>query len=78
MSKTYQVNTKGQVVIPKPLRDRFGLRPGTSITFREEKGRLVLVKGDLDPVDHVWGAWAEKGLPGKMSTDEFIEAIRGR
>lgn len=46
------VSGKGQVTIPKPLRDRFGLRPGHVLDLdEEEEGRLVARKmGKRDAV----------------------------
>ncbi len=41
------VSTKGQVVIPKSLRDAFGIRPGSKIRFANENGQLV---GHVVPV----------------------------
>ena len=37
-----KINEKGQIVIPKVLRDHYGLAPGSSAVFVEEKNRLVL------------------------------------
>ena len=68
------VSEKGQVTIPKALRDRLGIRPGQVLDFEEEKGRLVARKLAPDePVAAVYGI-----LHGGQSTDEFIEDIRGR
>jgi AbrB family looped-hinge helix DNA binding protein len=36
------VTVKGQVVIPAPLRRRFGIKKGTLVSFVEEKGRIVI------------------------------------
>lgn len=41
------VNAKGQIVIPKPLRERFGIYPGEFVEFSEEQGKLVLLKKGL-------------------------------
>lgn len=35
------VSTKGQVVIPKALRDVFGIKPGSKIRFANENSQLV-------------------------------------
>lgn len=68
------VSEKGQVTIPKKLRDSLGIRPGDVIEFVEEEGgRLVgrkLVPEDL--LDSVVGVIT---LPG--SVDEIIEEMRG-
>ena len=38
-----RVTTKGQVTIPKPVRDRLGIRPGTKVEFElAEDGRVYL------------------------------------
>jgi AbrB family looped-hinge helix DNA binding protein len=46
------VTTKGQVTIPKPIRDRLGIVPGDAVTFElAPDGRIVLVKaGGRRPV----------------------------
>ena len=39
------VTTKGQVTIPKPVRDRLGIEPGSTVEFElAPDGRVVLVK----------------------------------
>jgi len=68
------VSEKGQITIPKALRDRLGIRPGQVLDFHEEKGRLVGVKlAPEDPVEAVYGI-----LDLGASTDELIRTIRGR
>jgi AbrB family looped-hinge helix DNA binding protein len=37
-----RITRKGQVTIPAELRERFGLLPGTEVTFRVEGGRIYL------------------------------------
>ncbi len=68
------VSEKGQVTIPKPLRDRLGLRAGAVLDFHEEEGRLVAVKVTLrDPIEGVYGI-----LRLGRSTDDILTALRGR
>lgn len=67
------VSEKGQVTIPKTLRDRLGLRAGTVLEFHEEEGKLVATKvSGRDPVDAVYGILDLSG-----STDELITRLRG-
>lgn len=67
------VSEKGQVTIPKPLRDRLGIRPGERLDFSEEQGRLVATKVRAqDPVEAVYGI-----LELGRSTDEFVRELRG-
>jgi AbrB family looped-hinge helix DNA binding protein len=40
--QAHRIGAKGQVVIPKHLRDRAGLHPGTAVEFALEDGRIVL------------------------------------
>lgn len=68
------VSEKGQITIPKRLRDRLGLRPGTIIEFEEADGRLIGRR--LVPVDHLDELYGILGpIPG--GTDAFIREIRG-
>lgn len=68
------VSEKGQVTIPKALRDRLGIRPGVVLDFRIEEGRLVAVKvTSQDPVDRVYGT-----LQLDRGTDELMTELRGR
>ncbi|MBI3373920.1 MAG: AbrB/MazE/SpoVT family DNA-binding domain-containing protein [Betaproteobacteria bacterium] len=66
------VAERGQVTIPKPLRDRLGIRPGTALEFSAQNGTLVARKAETDPVSRVFGC-----LGGRVDTDRFIRAMRG-
>ena len=69
-----RVAERGQVVIPKPLRDRLGVRPGTVLEFSEERGRLIAVKAnEPGATQRVWGC-----LGKNFDTDAFISEIRGK
>ena len=66
------VAERGQVTIPKPLRDKLGIRPGTALEFIAKDGTLVARKAETDPVSQVFGC-----LGRRINTDEFIRALRG-
>ena len=68
------VSEKGQVTIPKALRDRLGLRAGTALEFEAEGGALVARKAD--PVD-VFRKWRGRGqLPGGLTVDRHLRRTR--
>jgi AbrB family looped-hinge helix DNA binding protein len=67
------VSEKGQVTIPKQLRDRLGIQPGKVLDFEEDGGRLIAVKQHRRaPLDSVYGI-----LRGVGTTDELITELRG-
>lgn len=67
------VSEKGQVTIPKQLRDRLGIEPGQELEFTDEDGHLVARKVlDRSPVDSVYGILA---LPD--GTDALVDELRG-
>ncbi len=70
------VTSKGQITIPKRVRDLLGISPGSKVDFeRAPDGRIVLVKlGKKAP-----SRFAKlRGSAGTgMSTDEIMALMRG-
>jgi len=67
------------MVIPKPLRERLGLRGGQLMEIREERGQLIVTKSaDDDRIGSVYGILREMREPeGFTRTDDFIREVRG-
>ena len=74
MSTTATVSDKGQVTLPKAMRDRLGIQPGSRLAFRvAADGTLnvqVLAKGS----DALFGLLAKPGEPAR-SLAEMDAAI---
>lgn len=67
------VTERGQVTIPKALRDRLGISHGEVLDFTAEGGLLVARKlVERDPVDAVYGI-----LDRPSSTDDALVELRG-
>jgi antitoxin PrlF len=67
------VSEKGQITVPKPLREQLGIRAGDQLELVEEAGRLVARKTiAADPVASVYGI-----LDLDQRTDETVRALRG-
>lgn len=71
------VTSKGQVTIPKPVRDRLGIVPGSAVDFElAPDGRVVLVNlKDARPVSR-FAALRGRAGPG-LSTEEIMSLTRG-
>jgi AbrB family looped-hinge helix DNA binding protein len=70
------VTSKGQVTIPKDLRDRFGIVPGVEVDFVASADGIRLRKVvDRTKRRSVFGC-LKKELAGK-SVDELLEDLRG-
>ena len=69
------VSEKGQVTIPKELRDQLGLSAGTVLVFRTQGGKLIAQKSiEGDPLDKWWGIGK---LPhGLKSVDDYLRSTR--
>jgi len=47
---TSKVTTKGQIVIPKRIREKYGIYPSTSIRWIEKKEGILMVPDSEDPI----------------------------
>jgi AbrB family looped-hinge helix DNA binding protein len=72
------VTSKGQVTIPKPVRDHLGIVPGSQIAFRRAAdGSVVIEKADATAPKPSRLA-SLRGHAGRgMSTDEIMALLRG-
>jgi AbrB family looped-hinge helix DNA binding protein len=68
----------GRVVLPKPLRARYGLRPGTELEVSEGAQEFALRPARLGPSlinDH--GVWVHQGVPqGEVDFDKALREDR--
>lgn len=70
------MTSKGQVTVPKKIRDHLGLEPGMKIEFElDTKGHVVLRGVGAKPKPS--GLAALRGsLDAKLSTDEILQLTR--
>jgi AbrB family looped-hinge helix DNA binding protein len=68
------VSEKGQVTIPKSLRESLGLKLGTILNFHEENGKIVAEKViATDPVS----AWQGRcQIPNGASVKSYLNTLR--
>lgn len=75
-----KVGERGQVTIPKEIRERFGLGPESEVEFRIVKGDIILKKAPKKLnlrkwIGHCGKRFAEMGY---SSVDQYIDDVRGR
>ena len=75
-----KIGERGQVTIPKEIRDRFELGPDTQVEFQVIDGSIILRKIprklNLEKwKGHCKASFAELGV---SSVDEYIDDVRGR
>ena len=70
-----RISERGQITIPKKLRDRFGMNYNVEVEVTPTRNGLLVHKRTAaqHPVDRVYAIIGRGG-----STDEYLEEIRGR
>ena len=74
------VTSKGQVTIPKRVRDGLGLKAGSKVEIEIQPGRIATLKpaGRAGKSDYAKRIESVRGiLKTDMTTDEIMEMLRG-
>jgi antitoxin PrlF len=69
------VAERGQITLPKAVRDALGLVKGTTLKVELEGGRIVLRKSVDDVISRARGRFK---LPKGVTTDDVMRELRGR
>lgn len=59
MTEVAQVTTKGQLVVPSRLRRKYGIKPGTRVSFIERNGEIVFQPVTRDYIRSIRGMFKE-------------------
>lgn len=70
------VAERGQITLPKAVRDALGLTKGTKLKVELDGGRIILRKDVSEALSKLRGKF--KLAEGFTSTDEAMRALRGR
>jgi antitoxin PrlF len=69
------VAERGQITLPKAVRDALGLTKGTLLKVELDGSRIILRKNVDDAISRVRGRFK---LPEGVSTDDIMRELRGR
>lgn len=75
-----KISERGQITIPKHLRERFGMNHNVEVEVSPTEEGLLIRKRTVaeHPVDRVYGILGRDALGEGVSVDDYIEEIRGR
>jgi len=57
-----KVTSKGQVVIPKKIRQKYGIHSSTSIRWIEKEEGILMVPDSEDPIEAARGMFSGSGI----------------
>ncbi|WAC71309.1 AbrB/MazE/SpoVT family DNA-binding domain-containing protein [Roseateles sp. SL47] len=69
------VAERGQITLPKAVRDALGLTKGTTLTVELDGARIILRKNVDDAISRARGRFK---LPSGTTTDDVMRDLRGR
>jgi antitoxin PrlF len=70
---TQRVGAKGQVVIPKEIRDELGLRPGAEVDFERDGEAVRIIAAGAAAVHGLRGRYAGSGMAAALLADRGRE-----
>ena len=69
------VAERGQITLPKAVRDALGLTKGSQLTVELDGSRIILRKNVDDAISRARGRFK---LPPGVTTDDIMRELRGR
>lgn len=74
MGALAKITAKGQLTLPKEVRDRYGLKPGDRVEFVEEGGKMWVRPRNIRAVD-LYGILGPPPNGARLSDEELDQAI---
>jgi AbrB family looped-hinge helix DNA binding protein len=71
-----KVTSKGQIVIPKKIREKYGIRASTSIRWIEKEEGILMVPDSEDPIIAARGMLKGSGILKAYLKDKMNEKAR--
>lgn len=72
-----KITEKGQITIPKSIRDKLGLKAGSKVLFLEKDGKIHLANSSIEGLHKVQAAFAgEAERLGRNNDEDIMDMIR--
>jgi AbrB family looped-hinge helix DNA binding protein len=70
---TQRIGAKGQVVIPKEMRDELGLQPGAEVAFERDAGAVRILPAGAAATRGLRGRYGSSGMAAELLADRQRE-----
>ena len=74
---TAKISAKGQLVIPKEVREKFNIEPGTYFQIHIENDKIVLIPMKKGPLDSLYGKFAGEKILVELEKEHADEIASG-
>lgn len=71
-----KLSSKGQVVLPKEVRENLGIGPGTTLRVTVQDGRIILDPLTTPVIDRLCGKFAGEDLLRALEAEHQEELLR--
>jgi AbrB family looped-hinge helix DNA binding protein len=73
---TAKLSSKGQIVIPREVRERLNISSGTFFNIRLEKEAIVLTPVKAAPIERLYGKFAGETILDELEKEHAEEIAR--
>lgn len=71
-----KVSSKGQIVIPKHLREKLNIKPGTFLNIRLDKEDIVLTPMKRTPIERLYGRFSGEQVLFQLEKEHADEIAK--
>ena len=68
-----KISSKGQVVVPKEVRARLKIKPGTYFYVKVEENNIILTPMEKRPIDRLYGRFAGEKILDELEREHAGE-----
>jgi len=71
-----KISSKGQLVVPKEIRDKLKIKSGTFLNVHLEKNHIILTPIKTSPLDKLYGKFAGEKILSELENEHANEIER--
>ena len=71
-----RISSKGQVTIPKTIRELLNLNEGDRVAFLEENGKIMITKASLIALNELQDALSKEAKEKSISEEDLLNELK--